>query len=185
MRLSAAMGSAVIALCGCGGVRTAAPTGGLAEYVDFVRELAAKPDDPCFPVESLVGSGFATRECKCEYRLVFADSRYVSFYAREYRYAGGAHGNTTITVGTFDRRTGRRVALDDAFPAEARPGLAAQLRQLVVEKLGGEEHLQAEVVPTENFCLMSDGWHFVYNEYEVACYADGAVEVVIGRERSR
>ena len=43
--------------------------------------------------------------------------------------------------------------------------------------------MQDEVKPHDNFylSLSKDGWHFVFNEYEVACYAVGDVEVVIPR----
>jgi hypothetical protein len=49
----------------------------------------------------------------------------------------------------------------------------------VIKKLGGKENLQGEVLPIENFCVVKEGLKFVYNEYEVACYAAGAVEVVV------
>ena len=45
--------------------------------------------------------------------------------------------------------------------------------------LGGKEKLQGEVRPIENFCVVKDGLKFVYNAYEVACYAAGAVEVPV------
>ena len=57
--------------------------------------------------------------------------------------------------------------------------LAKILHAKVIKKLGGKENLQDEVLPIENFCVVKGGLKFVYNEYEVACYAAGAIEVVV------
>ena len=58
--------------------------------------------------------------------------------------------------------------------------LGAELRKSVIAKIG-EENIQSPVKPIENFYRAADGWHFVYNEYEIACYALGAIEVVVKR----
>ena len=92
---------------------------------------------------------------------------------------GGAHGVTTITIGTIDRKTGKTLKSDDVFPAKGREALEAYLRVLAIRVLGGEDHSQGEVKITDNFCLMGDGWHFIYNEYEIACYADGMPAFVV------
>ena len=49
----------------------------------------------------------------------------------------------------------------------------------MIAKIGGKDNLQGEVTLTENFYIAGDGLHFVFNEYEVACHAQGLVEVVI------
>ena len=46
---------------------------------------------------------------------------------------------------------------------------------------GGEDKLLDEVTLTDNCCLATEGLRFVYNEYEVACHAEGAIEVAIPR----
>lgn len=51
-------------------------------------------------------------------------------------------------------------------------------KEYVVMKIG-KDALQGDVRPHDNFYLSKDGWHFVFNAYEVACYAVGDVEVVI------
>lgn len=57
---------------------------------------------------------------------------------------------------------------------------SCRLHDAVVAKIG-KDAVQDEVNPHGNFYLSKDGWHFVFNEYEVACYAVGDVEVVIPR----
>ena len=58
--------------------------------------------------------------------------------------------------------------------------LKMRLHDAVVAKIG-KDALQGEVKPHDNFYLSRDGWHFVFNEYEVACHAVGDIEAVIPR----
>jgi hypothetical protein len=129
--------------------------------------------------DMLVGSSMTTEEYQSKYSVVFADEKYISFRAEEYSYTGGAHGSNKITIGTIDRKTGRRLGLKDFISADKLPMLTKVLHEKVVKKLGGKDKLQGEVLPIENFCVVKGGLKFVYNEYEVACYAAGAVEVVV------
>ena len=95
----------------------------------------------------------------------------MSFYAKEYSYLGGAHGNTAIRVGTISRATGRILKVGDFVADVKRAALKNALHDGAVKALGGKENLQSEVEVVENFYLAKDGLHFVYDEYEIACYA--------------
>ena len=157
----------------------------LGRYVEFCRETAMTPvekedqDDPMSKVDWMVGASATTQEFNKEYKIVYADREYLSFYAKEYSYLGGAHGNTVIRVGTISRATGRILKVGD-FVADVKcAALKKALHDGAVKALGGKENLQSEVDVVENFYLAEDGLHFVYNEYEIACYAAGPVEVVI------
>jgi len=153
----------------------------LASYMDFCSEVAVqgRPGEECAD-DWMVGAGLTSWERNSSFKVVYADADYLSIRAEEYAYSGGAHGGTKITVASFCRKSGRRVRLEDVVSAEKMPSLTRALREAVLRKIGGEEHLQGEVKPTENFYVAKDGLHFVYNEYEVACYAEGWTEVCIG-----
>ena len=154
-------------------------------YVEFCRETAMTPvdtedpNDPMSKADWMVGASATTQEFNKEYKIVYADGDYLSFYAKEYSYLGGAHGNTIIRVGTISRATGRALKVGDFVADEKRAALKNALYDGAVKALGGKENLQSEVDVVENFYLAKDGLHFVYNEYEIACYAAGPVEVVI------
>ena len=165
------LGVAVLALGGCASADLD-DARDLGEYLEFCKELATSG-------EMFVGEASSTRERRSEYRIVYLNEEYLSFRAEEYEYTGGAHGFTSVTVGTFDRKTGRRLKVADVIPDAKRKDALARLRALVVEKLGGEDQLQSEVTLTENFFIAADGVHFVFNEYEIACYAAGMVEVTL------
>jgi len=162
----------------------------LDRFVEYCREVAMSPvekedpDDPMTKVDWMVYPCSATtQEFKKDFKVVYADATHLSYYAEEFSYLGGAHGSTKISVGTFDRRTGRRMHVSDFVPSEKHDALARALHDGAVKQLGGKDHLQGEVTVIENFYLAKDGLHFVYNEYEIACYADGAVEVVVDPAR--
>ena len=74
---------------------------------------------------------------------------------------------------------GRILKVGDFVADVKRAALKNALYDGAVKALGGKENLQSEVEVVENFYLAKDGLHFVYNEYEIACYAAGPVEVVI------
>ena len=154
-------------------------------YVEFCRETAMTPvdtkdpNDPMSKIDWMVGASITTQEFNREYKIVYADRDYLSFYAKEYSYLGGAHGNTIIRVGTISRATGRVLKVGDFVADVKLAALKNALHDGAVKALGGKENLQSEVDVVENFYLAKDGLHFVYNEYEIACYAAGSVEVVI------
>ena len=134
------------------------------------------------------GGGFhmlTTKEYKSEYKVVYTDQQtFFSYWAECFMYTGGAHGGTIVKVGTIEVKTGKRLTTADVIPPEKRDEAIAKIREAVIAKIGGEENLMPsakEVLSklSENFYVGKDGLHFIFNEYEVACYAQGVVEVVI------
>lgn len=81
-------------------------------YVEFCRETAMTPvgaedpNDSMSKIDWMVGASATTQEFNKEYKIVYADRDYLSFYTKEYSYLGVAHGNTVIRVGTISRATG-------------------------------------------------------------------------------
>ena len=66
------------------------------------EDFMTKPDWMVHPCS------LTTQEFKKDYKVVYADRQYLSFYCSDYSYTGGAHGSTTIIVGAIDRKTGAR-----------------------------------------------------------------------------
>ena len=134
------------------------------------------------------GGGFhmlTTKEYKSEYKVVYTDGRtFFSYWAECFMYTGGAHGGTIVKVGTIEVKTGKRLTTADVIPPEKRDEAIAKIREAVIAKIGGEDNLMPsakEVLSklSENFYVGKNSLHFVFNEYEVVCYAQGVVEVVI------
>ena len=165
----------VLALIGCGAVNQDAQNSEREKYVKYLREIIA---DAKKTPEFFIGNTLTDSEEQCKREMVYLDNRHLSYRIEEYWYHGGAHGSTKVSVGTLDRETGRQLTLNDVFGKDGLATLESELRKAVVAKIG-EENVQSPVKPTENFYLAADGWHFVYNEYAIACYACGVVEVVV------
>jgi hypothetical protein len=145
----------------------------------YLKECRLVAMDAEYTAKDLVRSPLTSQEFKKSFEVRFADAKYMSYYAECYSYTGGAHGMTEVTVGTLCRKTGQKVSVKDLVPADKMDVLKQALRDGAIQRLGGAEHLQAEVTPIENFYIAADGLHFVYNPYEIACYAKGVVEVTI------
>ena len=121
-----------------------------------------------------------SREYRGAYKIVHVDARYLSFYVEAYVCAGfNAHGGTSITVGTIDRKTGQVLKAADLIPERRMAEVRAALVDGIAKKLGGKKNLLSEPKIIDNCYLAADGIHFVYNEYEVAPYAEGPVDAVV------
>ena len=172
-----AMHCVMLALVGCGVVEQGTRKGEREKYMEYLRGIIA---DAKKDADFFIGQTLTDSEERCKREMVYLDERYLSYRIEEYAYSGGAHGSTKVSVGTLDRETGRHLTLNDVFGKDGLAALETELRKAVIAKIG-EENIQSPIKPTENFYLAADGWHFVYNEYEIACYAIGAVEVVVSR----
>ena len=144
-------------------------------YIDMCKQEAQREHGDC--------EGWAwdcSREYKGEYKIVYVDERYLSFYVEVYVCAGfNAHGGTSITVGTIDRKTGQVLKAADLIPERRMAEVRAALVDGVAKKLGGKQNLLGEPKIIDNCYLGKDGIHFVYDEYEVAPYAEGPVDAVV------
>ena len=179
--LAALLGSGALIFWGCcaaAGCDRGEGRSGLDEYLAEMTELFR---DGRFARDEMIRSGLTTREHRSKYEIIYTDaSRKVFSYRCEgFRYWGGAHGIATVEIGTIEVATGRKLTVADAIPADKRSEALARVRNAVIAKIGGAEHLQGEVKLTENFCVSENGLHFVFQEYEVAAYCFGPIEVVI------
>lgn len=103
-------------------------------------------------------------------------------------YEGGAHGMATVEYRVFDREAAKVLALADVIPAQARQlTLKNAVEAALRERYGVPEgqgltsagFFSDEIGLTENFFLSDQGIGFLWNPYEIAPYAMGAIEVVV------
>ena len=124
---------------------------------------------------------------KTEYRVTYLDDCIASYRMVESSYVGGAHGMTTIEVGTLvaGQKNGTPLKLTDIMTETQRPQLTALIRQALRKHFKVETDaeldncLLASPQPIDNFYYDGDGLHFVYNVYEIACFADGPIEICV------
>ena len=171
---------------GCGGKELSEPAAteetdlGVIDGRHFIRTLERMFNGE----ERLMASELFS---KSEYRVVYLDDRIASYRLVESSYVGGAHGMTTIEVGTLVAgQEGRGpLRLSDIMTEAQRPRLTALLRASLRKHFGVEtdaeldSRLLCSPEPTDNFYYDGDGLHFVYNVYEIACFAEGPIEVCV------
>ena len=119
-------------------------------------------------------------EKQCEYKVVYSDKNIVSYKIGKYGYNGGAHGWHNTEVGTL--KNGRNMKLADLpseVPALWRQAVAAHFGAESFEKYIKSPNLYAVPEITENFYLDDKGIHFIYNPYEIACYAAGTIDIFV------
>ena len=158
----------------------------ITDIFDFRKEMRlayiemCKQEAQCEHGDNQGWAEDCLREYRGEYKIVYVDARYLSFYVEAYVCAGfNAHGGTSITVGTIDRKTGQVLKAADLIPERRMAEVRAALVDGIAKKLGGKRNLLNEPKIIDNCYLGEDGIHFVYNEYEVAPYAEGPVDAVV------
>lgn len=106
-------------------------------------------------------------------------------------YTGGAHGFWVNSFYNFSLASGKVLELDDFL----KPGFETELNKLIDRQFRKDNNLsQTEDLTTgawlfenkieynNNFAFTKDGLLFFYNQYEIAPYAAGTIEVLIKYE---
>jgi hypothetical protein len=100
-------------------------------------------------------------------------------------YLGGAHGAYNVAYTNFDMRNGNTLKTKDIFVK----GYEKTLNKLIEERI--RKHFEMKpneslsegglfenkVSFNDNFAITKDGIEFLYNQYEIAAYAMGVIEI--------
>ena len=126
-----------------------------------------------------IGSSFNWEVIKRN-KIVFKGKNYLSFLNEAFAYTGGAHGNTLRSYYIFDLKNNTLLTNQDAFKANSCKAII-QLQKEILKKGGREmDDLYADGYRCNgNFYLSEKGIVFHYDQYEIASYADGPIDVVI------
>lgn len=101
-------------------------------------------------------------------------------------YRGGAHGGSVYGGATFDTKTGNKLNLKDiitdmdAYEEMAVPFVTEQVEESYGEVLFPEyEETIKKTILNPNWMLTNYGLKLIYNEYELAPYVEGMIDVQI------
>ncbi len=142
------------------------------EFRDFIDDLDFPT--PNWSIESTVD-------------VTFSDSAYFAISMNNYSYTGGAHPNYSISKKIFDKETGQIIKLVDLVKD------VSAIKKLVEINFRKEVKVPVPISLSEsgfwfendqftlpeNVGMTNDGLEFYYNPYEVAPYAQGAIEIVL------
>lgn len=110
----------------------------------------------------------------------YMDNKIISFNRSGYTYTGGAHGNKLIENRTYNIETGVKITgLSNLIKDANDKKLITLLRAKLI---GSERNKQDyfdfdEIRLNDNFFIKKNGVSFLYNQYEIAPYYVGVVEV--------
>ena len=113
-------------------------------------------------------------------KIVFKGKNYLSFLNEAFAFTGGAHGNTLRSYYIFDLKNNKLLTSQELFKANSCEAII-KLQKEILKKEGREmDDLYADGYRCDaNFYLSEKGIVFHYDQYEIACYADGPIDVVI------
>lgn len=163
------------------------PAGG-----DFETLASAYRDRMVDMMTEISDAGFATgcTAIAASYATTPADTL-LQYEVEGYSYAGGAHGMSYDIIHLFSLTDGRRLDIDDFYPANRLPALDEAIRERLAERYGVPvDSLTSvgffsvdDIVHNDNFRLSADSITFVYNKYDIAPYAMGDIEVSLPLKR--
>lgn len=110
-------------------------------------------------------------------------------YAIEYSdYTGGAHGSYRVTYTNIDLKELITISEEDIFV----PNYQQRLAEIIVNRLMIQNNVSTrddlieigffnvdEIFPNNNFWISDEGLHYAFNQYEIAPYVMGVIEVNI------
>lgn len=88
---------------------------------------------------------------------VFLNDRFVTYHKYAYYYTGGAHGNYTSFLQTYDRESGKTINITDIIKPEA----MSKVRRLVAEHMASKYAIGTNVRTVEQYIDSLNGW--LYN----------------------
>lgn len=168
---------------------------------DFrTKDLVAVIKDP-YRMPNFINDQFKDNIYEYDYseNIDYLDDNVLSVTATTYVYTGGAHGNSAIEKRVFDLNHHRQLTLDDIFSQNDIPGIMKLAKKQFLkdlnlsdqkswEELGywfkKEDSIKVEskwltddgFYLTQNFNVDNEGITFLYQPYEVTCYACGVPE---------
>ncbi|MBN2173935.1 MAG: DUF4163 domain-containing protein [Bacteroidales bacterium] len=122
-----------------------------------------------------------------ETTITSEDEHVISILIDSYVYAGGAHGMHFREFLNVDPKTGKEIDIYDRIKNKDGFGklVEAKLRQYL--DMGPNDSWEDFTLVNEfalpaNIGLTEEGMLLIYNEYEVLSYADGVIELNLGKE---
>jgi len=132
-------------------------------------------------------------EVKRDFEVLRNNEGVLSVKLQDYRYIGGAHGSKFIQALNFDINDRKLIKMDDLFIVnkEKYEGIVLKLIEKEIEKIKKEGKVTffddyvdtlSLALEDDRFVLTDEGVGFIYQEYDIASYAEGPQVIVIPYE---
>lgn len=138
-------------------------------------------------MKSLFADESARWEAKIKGKVVFEDASLLTIELNSYVFTGGAHGYTSKRFLNFDKTKGTELENWELFKNTKKFEEFAEAKFREQESIPENESInhtglmfeQDSFYLPENIGFTEKGIKLLYNPYEVASYADGAIELVL------
>ena len=163
----------------------------LEDYTEEYRELGEQYKEDMENLEGDNKPSWYWYELQKSNEILFEDENILSYSVQHSDYTGGAHGSLNMLYYTIDLNKLITVTQESIF----KPNYYKSLTSIIIEKLMAKYNLDSpeklmeegffdinEIAPNNNFWINDLGIHYVYNQYEIAPYSMGPIEVTIPYE---
>ena len=97
-------------------------------YLNEVKEVFGNKD---LAKDVVPGGPLTTREYNAKYEVVYTDPErtFFSYRAESFSFTGGAHGESAVSVGTVDVKSGKKLKVADVIPDGKRAEALANVKR--------------------------------------------------------
>ncbi|MCF2657914.1 DUF3298 domain-containing protein [Parabacteroides distasonis] len=155
------------------------------DYLAMYKELEEDFEKDRKDSDNPVGAWYSYYESSTD-AIVFNRMGILSYTVRFENYTGGAHGGHSYNNYVIDLSTGKAITEEDIFIKDYQDKLA----QIIVNQLAKDNHVEdpkelenvgffsvEDIFPNGNFLIHEQGITYYFNEYEIAPYVIGLVQV--------
>ena len=120
--------------------------------------------------------------------ILFEDESILSYSVEHYYYEGGAHGSLSAMYYTIDLNNLTTITEESIFKPNFHHFLTERIIHNLMKKyeVNAPEELLNEgffdindIAPNNNFWIDNVGVHYIFNQYEIAPYSMGPIEVTV------
>lgn len=126
-------------------------------------------------------------EATIDGEVVYEDENIITLMLNSYSFTGGAHGYASTSFLNFDKRQGTELENWELFDDLDGFEDFAETKFRIQEKIPQDENINATGFMfegdsfhlSENLGYTKEGLQLIYNQYEVASYADGPIVLIL------
>ncbi|MGB5668246.1 MAG: DUF3298 domain-containing protein [Maribacter sp.] len=126
-------------------------------------------------------------KAKIDGEVTFEDKKKITIELKSYLFTGGAHGYNTNSFLNFDKRKGKELENWELFEDQDHFVHFAENKFRIQENIPQDNTINStgfmfekdEFYLPENIGFTKKGLTLLYNQYEVASYAEGAIELTL------
>ena len=145
-----------------------------SEIKKYKREICGST-----PESKIIGESWMNHEYFTKNKILYNAHGILSYSNYVYTFTGGAHGMNTTSCFVYDFYENQEIGINSIFEEEYIDEVLALIKEQLALHQGAESIDMSYVNVTENFYVDNEGMHWIYNPYEIAPYAVGAIEVVL------